>query len=335
MSDTDNDMQQDADDESSQEHPRDLASEDEAADDLAPGDSDDHGDSDDRGGSEDQVSTPDPGSGGGAATMLSVLVPLAIIAGLLALAIVLLLGRDEAESPGQNATSASSATVAPSTAVQNPDNSSPPAAVGSAEAVAAEASAIEPDVDLPVRSKGVIETFTDGDADGLGETDNGRNWGEVAGQWEVRQGAAVLVTDPSIRSIAVVDSGVANGVITIESVVTKAKAGIVFRYVDKDNYWMLTAVPTAGTWNVRKVVTGEVVDVANLGTASTGNGDLLSIELRGAEIGIGVNGVGKVKFTDETHLDGTGVGLTATGDGATEAVWDNLVVTSDLFYGFG
>lgn len=237
----------------------------------------------------------------GSSITLATIVPLLLITGLLAFAIVLLFGRSRSDNE-------SAATVV--------DPNDRPTI-----------SPIEPEGDLEVTGPGIIETFNDGDPTGLGETDNGRNWGELVGQWDIVDGTARLVRDPEVRSIAAVDSGTINGTMLTTFVHARAGSGIIFRLVDARNYWMLVAVPNAATWNLRKVVDGIATDVTNLGLASSNDGVTISVTFDGDMITLGLNGEEKATVTDNTHQGATAVGLTAIGALGGEVAWDNLLVT--------
>lgn len=237
----------------------------------------------------------------GSSIVLAAVVPLLLITGLLAFAVILLFGRSRFDDE------AATTVVDPS---ERP-----------------ELSPIEPDGDLEITGPGIIETFKDGDSTGLGETDNGRNWGELVGQWDIVDGAARLVRDPQVRSLAAVDTGVINGTMMTTFVHARAGSGLVFRLIDARNYWMVVAVPNAATWNVRKVVDGIATDVTNLGLASSDDGVTISVTFDRDVITLGLNGEQKASFTDNTHQGATTVGFTALGGTSGEVAWDNLIVT--------
>lgn len=243
----------------------------------------------------------------GTSTVLAAAVPLLLIAGLLAFAIVLLFTRSDGEAQLDVVDPSERSVVSP----------------------------LEPEGDAPVTGPGIIETFTDGDSSGLGETDNGRNWGEVFGQWDIVDGRAQLLRDPDGRALVVAETGVVNGVLTVTMPVSRAQAGVVFRLVDFNNYWMLVAVPNVGTWNLRKIVDGQMTEVTNLGLATSADGVTITISYDGEQIALGINGEQKAEVTDDTHLGATAVGLTSAGPTSTEASWDNLMVTPRLTPGRG
>ena len=232
---------------------------------------------------------------------LASIVPLLLITGLLAFAVVLLFGRSSFDEEP---------------ALTQVDPADRPTL-----------SPLEPEGDLEVTGPGIIETFKDGDSTGLGETDNGRNWGELTGQWDIEDGEARLVRAPEVRSIAAVDSGVINGTMLTTFVHARAGSGIVFRLVDSSNYWMLVAVPNSATWNLRKVVDGIATDVTNMGLASSDDGVTISVTFDGDQITLGLNGEERASVTDNTHQGATAIGLTAAGATAAEVAWDNVIVT--------
>ena len=149
----------------------------------------------------------------------------------------------------------------------------------------------------------VNDTFTrTGTSLGIA-TPSGHVWVPNVGTWATN-GTQGYVTTNNGNARATVKTGIADGTVSVTLPVA-TNAGMVFRYVDASNYWV---VGNAGQY-VDKVVAGVQTNV--LGYNSVGvDGDAISVVLAGSSITLKRNGVTLgTPATDATHATATRHGL--------------------------
>lgn len=95
----------------------------------------------------------------------------------------------------------------------------------------------------------IIDTFTRADASSLGYAETGEQWLGVTGyaSMGVISGQAYAATD-SINSMAVVQSGRSDGTLkaTVTTQASTGNPGLIFRLLDRFNYWYLDLTPSFG-----------------------------------------------------------------------------------------
>jgi hypothetical protein len=176
----------------------------------------------------------------------------------------------------------------------------------------------------------IVDSFDRADAPNeLGSTESGQPWTAESGVWGVQDERAVLVepNPDGQRSIAVVDVGSANATITVTAGTMRPGWGIVFRYQGPFNYWFLTASPDFATYNLGRVVDGQVQPLGGVGLAEVADGSVLQVRLVGSTLEISVNGNTVKAVTDTTLMGATNAGLLAFGQGAADASWDSFEAT--------
>jgi hypothetical protein len=179
-------------------------------------------------------------------------------------------------------------------------------------------------------SPSIIDTFDRADAPNeLGATESGQPWEAVSGVWGISGNEAVLVepNENGVRSLAVVDLGSPDGTVTATAATIEQGWGLVFRYQGPFNYWYLTAAPDFATYNLARVVDGEVQALGAVGLAEVEDGTEVRVRLEGATIEIAVNGTVVKSITDTTLLSATQAGLLASGEAARGATWDDFEAT--------
>lgn len=186
------------------------------------------------------------------------------------------------------------------------------------------------DGDGEAASASVVDGFDRADAPNeLGGTESGQTWEAVSGVWGIEDDQAVLV-EPSpegVRSLAVVDVGASNGTVSATAGTMAKGWGIVFRYQGQFNYWYLTSVPEFATYNLSRVIDGEVQNLGSIGLASVDDGAVVQVRLDGATIEISVDGTPVKAITDTALLGATSAGLMASGVEAADATWESFEAT--------
>lgn len=175
---------------------------------------------------------------------------------------------------------------------------------------------------------GASDDFDRASSDSLGVSASGDEWVAVSGAWGIEDGAAALIegNEDGPRSIAVIDGGSADLAMEVRASSISQGWGIVFRYRGDFNYWMMTAAPEFATYNLHKVVNGQVVDMGSLGLAPIEDGSVIRVELQGQLMTFYVDGK-HLDTIDDAHAAGaTQVGLMAQGPAIEFGRWDDLVV---------
>ena len=148
-------------------------------------------------------------------------------------------------------------------------------------------------------------------ADGvLDYTLDGAPWlkyesGVTPGAW-VRTSGKAKCNSGSGTNLAVVDALTADGTVTqtIGAVGTGHLGGLVFRAVDINNYYYVRwrAGGADFRYSLYKVVGGTLTGVATAASATSADGDVLSVELSGTSIVVKVNGATILSPAAQTDL---------------------------------
>ena len=183
------------------------------------------------------------------------------------------------------------------------------------------------DVPLLV-ADGVRDDFTRAESPApLGDTRTGQSWDEVSGAWEVRDGVARVVerNDLGTRTVAVADLGASDGAVSVTAASMVNGFGVVFRFQDAFNYWLVVASPDYGSWRLQRLDEGRIVELGGIGLAPSVDGSTVEVRFEGRTITVFVDGLERREVVDDALLDATNVGLLAEGAGSTEAAWDDFV----------
>jgi hypothetical protein len=167
------------------------------------------------------------------------------------------------------------------------------------------------------------------DSDRLGTAPTGQPWEAPSGTWGVvDQEAYVSNPNPDEwgRSWAVTDLGSSDGSVSATATTMAKGWGIVFRYRGPFNYWMLQASPEYATYNLVKVVDGELEPIAQngIGLAPIEDGTKVGVEFEGPMIRILLNDEIAAVFRDTALQSATKVGLIVSAGGADTARWDDF-----------
>jgi len=162
---------------------------------------------------------------------------------------------------------------------------------------------------------GRTDTFTRANAASLGTpSDGGTAWSN--------NGFGTILSNKgrfTTAGIETLDAGKTNNTINITiNAGINDYAGVVFRYVDVNNYWVINTPASASPWVVKKVVAGAVTIVRS-GPASSGAAQTLQVVDSGASFTASVGGVAidgipaggtNATVTDSQFNTSTLIGLT-------------------------
>jgi hypothetical protein len=159
--------------------------------------------------------------------------------------------------------------------------------------------------DAPVR-----DAFDRGNGTGLGRTPTGQTWRAVNGTWGIRDREAVLQSTPTLKpSLAVVDTGRAQGWVQITMSVMPTGSGLVFRYQNPNNYWWVDVVPQYGVLNFYRLANGVPIKMGATPLTSFADGSTLTLRLEGNDITLYVDGFRSFSLSSPVLHDATGAGL--------------------------
>ena len=169
------------------------------------------------------------------------------------------------------------------------------------------------------------DTFNRANASTAGSTEVGKaTWsiGNASGSgvWNITSNQLAATSNGS-ESYLTAESYHSDGTMQA-TFVNIVDGGMIFRYVDTSNFWMIWA--TGGVYKIMKKVSGTYTQVGgNVGTAVAG--DVVSVQLDLNNINLYVNGTWLLGVTDAALDWGTKVGFRAS---ASAATYDNFSLVS-------
>ena len=175
----------------------------------------------------------------------------------------------------------------------------------------------------------VVDTFDRAnDPQSLGDAGDGGTWDPVAGTWGIRDDAAVTAGgDGEGPFLAVVPGGGrGDGLTEVTMTVVEEGAGLVFRYLDPENYWSITANPGVGTWTVNRTIDGDTESAGELLSGPTADDTTVSVEQKGSNLRFMLDGTEYLALTDGALADQLQGGMIAAGTTAGEARWNRFLV---------
>lgn len=174
----------------------------------------------------------------------------------------------------------------------------------------------------------VVDTFDRANSpDGLGSTGTGQQWEVVSGTWGI-QGDAAATSGGATGdqpNMAVVPEGTGDGLTEVYLPVVEEGAGLVFRYLDPDNYWSVTANPGVGSWTLNRVIDGDVELVQEI-PGPTNDGVTVSVTQDGSVVRVLLEGVEYLSITDAALGDQLQGGIIASSSTSGDARWDRFLV---------
>jgi hypothetical protein len=173
----------------------------------------------------------------------------------------------------------------------------------------------------------VADTFDRDDSPGtLGNSGTGEPWQAVAGTWGIADGRAIAnggATDTP--NIVVVPQGSGDGLTEVTMMKVEEGAGLVFRYLDPENYWSVTANPGVGSWSVTRVIDGDAELVSEV-PGPTDDETTVSVTQDDSVVRVLLEGQEYLSLTDAALGDQLQGGLIAAPNTSGEARWDRYLV---------
>lgn len=162
---------------------------------------------------------------------------------------------------------------------------------------------------------------------GLGRAPGGELW-ESTGGWEVRERRARVLSmanDP-FPTVAVVDTGASDGVVSARGWRIRDGWGFVFRYLDDRNYWAVVAAPSFANYALVRTVDGvqSVVGESGLSAAEDPETEV-AVRLDGETVTMSVQGIAVATARDEVTVDATRAGLYAASPQALASGWTEFL----------
>lgn len=174
----------------------------------------------------------------------------------------------------------------------------------------------------------VVDTFDRANTpDDLGTTGTGQAWEVVSGTWGIGNNAALTTGGATGNepNIAVVPEGTGDGLTEIYLPVVEEGAGLVFRYLDPDNYWSVTANPGVGSWTLNRVIDGDTELVTEI-PGPTNDGVTVSVTQDGSVVRVLLEGVEYLNITDAALGDQLQGGIIAPPSTTGDARFDRFLV---------
>jgi hypothetical protein len=172
-----------------------------------------------------------------------------------------------------------------------------------------------------------IDTFDrPDDAENLGRAGTGQRWDAVAGTWGIAGNAALTSAgDGSGPRLAVIAEGTGDGLTEVTMTVVEEGAGLVFRYLDPENYWSVTANPGAGSWTATRVLDGQPEFVGEI-PCQTSDGTTISVTQSGPAVRFLVEGTECLTVNDGSLSEQLQGGLIASASSTGVARWNRFLV---------
>lgn len=158
----------------------------------------------------------------------------------------------------------------------------------------------------------------------LGKADTGQSWSAITGTWGISSNQAYNPTGDT-GAFAVVESGVANGIVRATITARRTTSGIYFRVVDSDN-WLRMVCHSSTAMDFDKCVAGTVTEVAQVTLLTLKDGDVYGVRLNGTQVILELNGsrIGSPQtVTDHATATKHGIGMETA---STTSRWDNFQV---------
>lgn len=172
----------------------------------------------------------------------------------------------------------------------------------------------------------VVDDFDRATDDGLGLVPDGPAWTATPG-WQVRQGRArVLGLERApAPTVAAVDTGVRVGVIAAEGWRIRDGWALAFRFQGPRNHWRVVAQPSAGRYELVRVLDGTVEVVASADSLAFGDGTEVAVRLDGETIVVTADEVPTIFVQDREPSTSTAAGPMATDGRALSSGWTRFL----------
>jgi hypothetical protein len=174
----------------------------------------------------------------------------------------------------------------------------------------------------------VNDPFDRADADTLGTAPTGQVWETVDGSWAVEgRNAAFGGTAGEGQALAIAPTPETTGPGLFEVTLNSPAngTGLVFRYLDRDNYWTVTARPNVGIWTITKVADGQP-QVAGEFEGAAEDGVTVTVIQNQATLRFLLDGEDVFILTDTSLSEQLQGGLVARGQAPGATRWDRFMV---------
>lgn len=178
------------------------------------------------------------------------------------------------------------------------------------------------------------DTFTDTNGTGLAAhtiapiNSPATSWTEAINNFEITSNRALVVVDT--QTLAFLETGISNG--TVSAVANGAAGqvlGIIFRYTDANNYFVLQIDVTGDTLRLYENASASLtLRDSEAVTIAAATDYTLRAVFNGTSITGTVNGGSTVTYTSSANQTATKCGIRHTGDGTGTNVFDDFTVTT-------
>ncbi len=148
------------------------------------------------------------------------------------------------------------------------------------------------------------------------------------GSFAVRGEAATGFASGQTPAFATIRVGTDVRAFSTSFIRVRSGSGIVFHFVDANNYWSVVASPEFGTWNVSKTVQGQTTFVANTGNNLYQNDTLVGLRTDGDQVTVLIDGKPSMRVADRTFATVSRVGLILSPGDNGETRWQRIDVTT-------
>jgi hypothetical protein len=189
----------------------------------------------------------------------------------------------------------------------------------------------------------LYDTFTDTNGTSLAShtMDVGAGWTIHSGTWTVQSNHAESAKTDGILCTAA--GGASNGTLTCDVMPTDNAsnaflAGLVFRYTDTSNFWLVHLDSRLDVVTVFRNLAGSFTSQGtSTPTMTSGVAYAVSVVLNGTSIGVTINGGNAINVTSSSHQSATRYGMRCglTSGPATVGQWDNFLLDDGVAAGSG
>ncbi len=183
------------------------------------------------------------------------------------------------------------------------------------------------------KATSATDTFTGTDGTNLNNrllTTGGGKWTAQLGAWQITSNQAVETTNSNAAYLLTTDTGWTSFTVQADVGVpatTNLDCGIVFRYVDTNNYYMFIA--ENAVVKLYEISAGVVTQRGSAAVNLEGTAATLKVNVSGNNFTCYTNGTSQITFTGALFTTSTLVGLrNFRGAGYNQATFDNFQWTS-------
>lgn len=168
-------------------------------------------------------------------------------------------------------------------------------------------------------------------SEGLGTTDTGQQWVD-SGDWATTGSTATLQNRQSLGpSIALVEGPPGERLVGGQFDQISGGAGLVYGYLDIENYWAVVATPQFALWQIWQVSDGVASLVGRIGPpVDVAAGTEIALHIRNDSVDYYIDGRQLLTLNHSINPQATAVGMIALREGPFTASWDRFAVAADV-----